>query len=232
MSEEAWRKSLNERIWTKITIHSKLPCSSLLELQYKQAKLITFFSLIRYNTARLLASVRLWSSRRYTVLDLWMGIHTAWWWWETTAVLSNKFTSAASLMKSHMMTVRAKRTNIWYPFSLSVHSPDTLKEAPVPIISTKKCNSSCMYNGEITTRMLCAGYTEGKVDACQVRCTFWTQPLRRRFKDLSSFLWFAHNETLACGKLGQCVMNRVCVYLYRGIVGALWFARTKMCGGW
>uniref|UniRef100_A0A3Q4BH66 Peptidase S1 domain-containing protein n=1 Tax=Mola mola TaxID=94237 RepID=A0A3Q4BH66_MOLML len=48
-----------------------------------------------------------------------------------------------------------------------VHSPDTLKEAPVPIISTKKCNSSCMYDGEITSRMLCAGYTEGKVDACQ-----------------------------------------------------------------
>uniref|UniRef100_A0A3B4UGT1 Transmembrane serine protease 5 n=1 Tax=Seriola dumerili TaxID=41447 RepID=A0A3B4UGT1_SERDU len=48
-----------------------------------------------------------------------------------------------------------------------VHSPDTLKEALVPIISTKKCNSSCMYNGEITSRMLCAGYTEGKVDACQ-----------------------------------------------------------------
>uniref|UniRef100_A0A3Q2NTE6 Transmembrane serine protease 5 n=1 Tax=Fundulus heteroclitus TaxID=8078 RepID=A0A3Q2NTE6_FUNHE len=48
-----------------------------------------------------------------------------------------------------------------------VHSPDTLKEAPVPVISTKKCNSSCMYNGGITPRMLCAGYTEGKVDACQ-----------------------------------------------------------------
>uniref|UniRef100_H2LKA2 Transmembrane serine protease 5 n=1 Tax=Oryzias latipes TaxID=8090 RepID=H2LKA2_ORYLA len=48
-----------------------------------------------------------------------------------------------------------------------VQSPDTLKEAPVPLISTKKCNSSCMYNGEITPRMLCAGYTEGKVDACQ-----------------------------------------------------------------
>ncbi|XP_038159297.1 transmembrane protease serine 5 isoform X1 [Cyprinodon tularosa] len=48
-----------------------------------------------------------------------------------------------------------------------VHSPATLKEAPVPIITTKRCNSSCMYNGEITPRMLCAGYTEGKVDACQ-----------------------------------------------------------------
>ncbi|XDV32502.1 hypothetical protein PO909_003297 [Leuciscus waleckii] len=48
-----------------------------------------------------------------------------------------------------------------------VHIPEVLKEAPVPLISTKKCNSSCMYNGEITPRMLCAGYTEGKVDACQ-----------------------------------------------------------------
>ncbi|XP_008307721.1 transmembrane protease serine 5 [Cynoglossus semilaevis] len=49
----------------------------------------------------------------------------------------------------------------------AVQSPDTLKEAPVPIISPKTCNSSCMYNGGITPRMLCAGYTEGKVDACQ-----------------------------------------------------------------
>uniref|UniRef100_A0A4W4GFX6 Transmembrane serine protease 5 n=1 Tax=Electrophorus electricus TaxID=8005 RepID=A0A4W4GFX6_ELEEL len=48
--------------------------------------------------------------------------------------------------------------------------PDNSKEsiyAPVPLISTKKCNSSCMYNGEVTPRMLCAGYAEGKVDACQ-----------------------------------------------------------------
>uniref|UniRef100_A0A3B3RNE8 Transmembrane serine protease 5 n=2 Tax=Paramormyrops kingsleyae TaxID=1676925 RepID=A0A3B3RNE8_9TELE len=51
--------------------------------------------------------------------------------------------------------------------SAAVHIPDTLKEAMVPLISMKKCNSSCMYNGEITPRMLCAGYTEGKVDTCQ-----------------------------------------------------------------
>ncbi|XP_076832527.1 transmembrane protease serine 5 isoform X2 [Brachyhypopomus gauderio] len=49
----------------------------------------------------------------------------------------------------------------------NVHIPDTLKEAPVPLISSKTCNSSCMYNGEVTPRMLCAGYAEGKVDACQ-----------------------------------------------------------------
>ncbi|XP_009701756.1 PREDICTED: transmembrane protease serine 5 [Cariama cristata] len=43
----------------------------------------------------------------------------------------------------------------------------TLKEALVPLIGTKKCNSSCMYAGELTARMLCAGYLQGKTDACQ-----------------------------------------------------------------
>ncbi|NWR75679.1 TMPS5 protease, partial [Centropus unirufus] len=44
---------------------------------------------------------------------------------------------------------------------------ETLKEAPVPLIGTKRCNSSCMYAGELTARMLCAGYLRGKIDACQ-----------------------------------------------------------------
>ncbi|XP_071432160.1 transmembrane protease serine 5 [Pithys albifrons albifrons] len=43
----------------------------------------------------------------------------------------------------------------------------TLKEALVPLIGTKRCNSSCMYSGELTARMLCAGYPWGQVDACQ-----------------------------------------------------------------
>ncbi|XP_010132914.1 PREDICTED: transmembrane protease serine 5 [Buceros rhinoceros silvestris] len=42
-----------------------------------------------------------------------------------------------------------------------------LKEALVPLIGTKRCNSSCTYAGELTARMLCAGYLHGKVDACQ-----------------------------------------------------------------
>lgn len=75
------------------------------------------------------------------------------------------------LLKTYLhLSVPSAALNV--SFFLAVHSPDTLKEALVPIISTKKCNSSCMYNGEITSRMLCAGYTEGKVDACQVRCMF------------------------------------------------------------
>ncbi|NWT06013.1 TMPS5 protease, partial [Mionectes macconnelli] len=43
----------------------------------------------------------------------------------------------------------------------------TLKEALVPLIGTRRCNSSCMYPGELTARMLCAGYPHGRVDACQ-----------------------------------------------------------------
>ncbi|NWX91976.1 TMPS5 protease, partial [Nothoprocta pentlandii] len=44
---------------------------------------------------------------------------------------------------------------------------ETLKEALVPLIGTKLCNSSCMYAGELTARMLCAGYPHGQIDACQ-----------------------------------------------------------------
>lgn len=45
---------------------------------------------------------------------------------------------------------------------------ETLQEALVPLISTRRCNSSCMYKGELTATMLCAGYPQGKIDACQV----------------------------------------------------------------
>uniref|UniRef100_A0A8C3JYB3 Peptidase S1 domain-containing protein n=1 Tax=Calidris pygmaea TaxID=425635 RepID=A0A8C3JYB3_9CHAR len=44
---------------------------------------------------------------------------------------------------------------------------ETLNEAPVPLIGTKRCNSSCVYGGELTARMLCAGYLPGEIDACQ-----------------------------------------------------------------
>ncbi|NXO27314.1 TMPS5 protease, partial [Cisticola juncidis] len=43
----------------------------------------------------------------------------------------------------------------------------TLKEALVPLIGTRRCNSSCVYRGELTARMLCAGHLQGRVDACQ-----------------------------------------------------------------
>ncbi|XP_038610497.1 transmembrane protease serine 5 [Tachyglossus aculeatus] len=42
-----------------------------------------------------------------------------------------------------------------------------LQDTLVPLISTSLCNSSRVYAGEITARMLCAGYLDGKADACQ-----------------------------------------------------------------
>ncbi|XP_045139516.1 transmembrane protease serine 5 [Echinops telfairi] len=47
------------------------------------------------------------------------------------------------------------------------HSSDTLQDTMVPLVSTPLCNSSCMYSGALTPRMLCAGYLDGRADACQ-----------------------------------------------------------------
>lgn len=48
------------------------------------------------------------------------------------------------------------------------HSSDMLQDAVVPLLSTEVCNSSCVYSGSLTSRMLCAGYLDGRADACQV----------------------------------------------------------------
>uniref|UniRef100_A0A8C8BF78 Transmembrane serine protease 5 n=1 Tax=Otus sunia TaxID=257818 RepID=A0A8C8BF78_9STRI len=53
------------------------------------------------------------------------------------------------------------------PLNFTAQVTETLKEALVPLISTKRCNSSCVYAGELTARMLCAGHLRGTVDACQ-----------------------------------------------------------------
>lgn len=46
--------------------------------------------------------------------------------------------------------------------------PELLQKAPVKIIDTNACNSWEAYNGLIQDTMLCAGYMEGNIDACQV----------------------------------------------------------------
>lgn len=45
----------------------------------------------------------------------------------------------------------------------------------VPLLSTQLCNSSCVYHGALTPHMLCAGYLDGRADACQVQQ--WGGPL-------------------------------------------------------
>lgn len=47
--------------------------------------------------------------------------------------------------------------------------PSTLRTVKLPIVSTEKCNSSESFDGRITENMLCAGYSTGGKDACQVR---------------------------------------------------------------
>lgn len=44
---------------------------------------------------------------------------------------------------------------------------NVLKQAYVPIVGNQQCNARDYYNGEITDRMICAGYEAGGHDACQ-----------------------------------------------------------------
>ncbi|ESO89233.1 hypothetical protein LOTGIDRAFT_68977, partial [Lottia gigantea] len=43
--------------------------------------------------------------------------------------------------------------------------PDILRAAVVPLLPNAECDS--LYIGDITSRMLCAGYIEGGIDTCQ-----------------------------------------------------------------
>uniref|UniRef100_A0A8K9UI14 Peptidase S1 domain-containing protein n=1 Tax=Oncorhynchus mykiss TaxID=8022 RepID=A0A8K9UI14_ONCMY len=42
-----------------------------------------------------------------------------------------------------------------------------LQKATLPLIDSAQCSSPTVYGSSITSRMLCAGYLKGKVDACQ-----------------------------------------------------------------
>lgn len=55
----------------------------------------------------------------------------------------------------------------------AARSSDVLQDSVVPLLSTQLCNSSCVYSGALTPRMLCAGYLDGRADACQVRPRAW-----------------------------------------------------------
>jgi len=45
--------------------------------------------------------------------------------------------------------------------------PRFLNKVEVPLVTTAACNASIAYNGEITNRMICAGFVKGGKDSCQ-----------------------------------------------------------------
>ncbi len=45
--------------------------------------------------------------------------------------------------------------------------PRILQKVEIPLVTTKACNAAASYNGDITDRMICAGYAAGGKDSCQ-----------------------------------------------------------------
>ncbi|XP_069492142.1 transmembrane protease serine 2 isoform X2 [Ambystoma mexicanum] len=53
------------------------------------------------------------------------------------------------------------------PITFSGQSSVSLRYAPVNLIDSSTCNQRTVYNGAITTSMICAGYLAGQIDSCQ-----------------------------------------------------------------
>ncbi|OFZ28644.1 MAG: trypsin [Bdellovibrionales bacterium RIFCSPHIGHO2_01_FULL_40_29] len=45
--------------------------------------------------------------------------------------------------------------------------PNILQKVEVPLVSSEACNAADVYGGDITDRMICAGYKDGGKDSCQ-----------------------------------------------------------------
>lgn len=102
----------------------------------------------------------------------------------------NSYVSIALLPRqgAYVAEGRVCRVSGWgYTSPSGGQIPSTLRTITLPIVSTEKCNSSESFNGNITENMLCAGFSTGGKDACQVRgpqpfysvceyVTFWRLP--------------------------------------------------------
>lgn len=64
----------------------------------------------------------------------------------------------------------------WGKLSENGDTSDVLRKVMVPVISDARCQQSYRdigYTGPITNSMICAGYSTGGKDACQVQyCTY------------------------------------------------------------
>ncbi|KAF7660497.1 hypothetical protein LDENG_00281480 [Lucifuga dentata] len=85
-------------------------------------------------------------------------------------VLLNSYVSIALLPRQNTSIAEGRvcRVSGWgFTSSSGGQLPSSLRTVKLPIISTKKCNSSQSFNGNITANMICAGYSTGGKDACQ-----------------------------------------------------------------
>lgn len=92
-------------------------------------------------------------------------------------VYLNSYVSIALLPRqgASIAEGRVCRVSGWgYISSIGEQIPSTLRTVTVPVVSTEKCNTSDSFNGSITENMLCAGYSMGGKDACEVRGTFYS----------------------------------------------------------
>ncbi len=55
----------------------------------------------------------------------------------------------------------------WGTLTEGGSKPVDLRKVTVPLVSTTNCNDSNSYNGQITARMICAGFDAGGRDSCQ-----------------------------------------------------------------
>jgi secreted trypsin-like serine protease len=59
------------------------------------------------------------------------------------------------------------RTIGWGNLTEGGTAPNNLRQVDVPLIANATCNTSAAYDGEITSRMICAGFAAGGKDSCQ-----------------------------------------------------------------
>ncbi|KAJ8258103.1 hypothetical protein GJAV_G00193190 [Gymnothorax javanicus] len=85
-------------------------------------------------------------------------------------VYLNKFVSTVPLPRQDAMIEEGKLCQVsgWGLTSDSGGQiPSTLQTVRLPIISSERCNSSQSFNGNITSNMICAGFSTGGKDACE-----------------------------------------------------------------
>ncbi len=84
-------------------------------------------------------------------------------------VLSSSATGIplASLASADPATGPGLLVTGWGALSEGGSFPTSLRKATVPLVSRTNCNDSNSYGGQITTRMICAGFDAGGVDSCQ-----------------------------------------------------------------